>query len=395
MQVGSLVAVINEWLPAIAGMFCLALGAGLIGVYGFFTPHVAAEFEVGVAVVNVGAILLILVPGLVGPVVGKLVDSLPVRRILLVGTGLAMCGLILTSLAAELWIAGLCFILFSLGLSMYGPVAVNAMLVKRFPGREARALAIAALGISFATVLMPLLTSALLDRFVWRSALHGMAVGMLVLLWVVILLGVRPGPVTQVGGNETEVVFKPWSNPAFWMIGGSVAMGLCAAIVMAICYPLHFMARGFSTQQAALFISLSGVAGMVGKTTVAVLADRYREHARWLATGFLAILAVGMVVLMEVQTAAAVIPVMLLLGFASGAFLPMHSYLNSCYFEVSIIGRVTGSQMPMFLPFGVAGPPLAGYVFDVTGDYYGVFIGLACLLVCAATVAAMLPRNSQ
>ena len=183
MQVDNLVSVGRNWLPAIAGMCCLALGAGLIGVYGFFTPFVAAEFEVGVAIVNVGAILLILIPGLVGPLVGKLVDSLPVRRILLLGTGLAMCGLVLTSFAPQLWMAGLCFVLFALGLSMYGPVVVNAMLVKRFPGLEARALAIAALGISFATVLMPPITSALLERFDWRGALAGMAVGMLAVLW--------------------------------------------------------------------------------------------------------------------------------------------------------------------------------------------------------------------
>jgi len=47
--------------------------------------------------------------------------------------------------------------------------------------------------------------------------------------------------------------------------------------------------------------------------------------------------------------------------------------------------------MPLFLPFGLVGAPLAGYVFDQTGSYDVVLIALAVILGVAALLAMRLP----
>ena len=80
------------------------------------------------------------------------------------------------------------------------------------------------------------------------------------------------------------------------------------------------------------------------------------------------------------------------MGFSTGAFLPMHPYLNSRHFDVAVIGSVTGAQMPLFLPFALVGAPLAGYVYDRTGSYDTVLIALAAALVVAALLLCWLPR---
>lgn len=81
---------IKTWIPAITGMGCLALGPGLIGIYGFFVEPLSREFVVGVALLNIGPAALLLVPGLVSPMVGKLTDRLPIRRILLIAGSLVL-----------------------------------------------------------------------------------------------------------------------------------------------------------------------------------------------------------------------------------------------------------------------------------------------------------------
>ena len=81
---------LGDWLPAIGGAVCLGLGAGLMAVYGFFSEHLAAEFAVGMATINIGPLALILVPGLVGPYIGRLADAVPIRRLLLVGATVSM-----------------------------------------------------------------------------------------------------------------------------------------------------------------------------------------------------------------------------------------------------------------------------------------------------------------
>ena len=54
----------------------------------------------------------------------------------------------------------------------------------------------------------------------------------------------------------------------------------------------------------------------------------------------------------------------------------MHPYLNSRYFDATIISQINGAQMPLFLPFGLVGAPLAGYAFDQTGNYSGALAGI-------------------
>ena len=81
------------------------------------------------------------------------------------------------------------------------------------------------------------------------------------------------------------------------------------------------------------------------------------------------------------------------MGFSGGAFLPMHPYLNSRYFEADIIGQVNGAQGPLFLPLGLVGAPLAGYVYDQTGSYNLVLMGLATLVLLAIVSVLALPRS--
>ena len=38
----------------------------------------------------------------------------------------------------------------------------------------------------------------------------------------------------------------------------------------------------------------------------------------------------------------------------------MHPYLNSRYFDATIISQINGAQMPLFLPFGLVGGAACG-----------------------------------
>ncbi len=69
----------------------------------------------------------------------------------------------------------------------------------------------------------------------------------------------------------------------------------------------------------------------------------------------------------------------------------MQPYLNSRYFDAAIISQVNGAQMPLFLPFGLIGAPLAGYAYDQTGNYDAVLVALAATLGVAALLIVRLP----
>ncbi|MEZ5502749.1 MAG: hypothetical protein R3E50_08835 [Halioglobus sp.] len=147
--------IIKTWLPAVTGMVCFGLGSGLMGIYGFFVEPISREFGAGVALLNLGPVALLLVPAILGASIGRLADRMPTRRILFAGATLAMLSLIALGQAPTLGLVALAFLSFSLGLTLYGPVVVNGLMVRIYPGREARALAVAAMGISFAAASLP------------------------------------------------------------------------------------------------------------------------------------------------------------------------------------------------------------------------------------------------
>jgi predicted MFS family arabinose efflux permease len=386
---------LKTWLPVLASMCCFALGPGLMSIYGFFVEPLSLEFGVGIAVLNLGPVALLLVPAILGAQVGKLADRLPVRRILLVGATVSMVSLIAIGHAPAMWLVAVGFLCFSVGLTLYGPVVINGLMVKQFPGREARALAVAAIGISLASAVLPPLVGALLEHYDWRVTLQGLAVGLMGILWLVILAGIPAGVVGPVAGGEAPVAARFYGNKAFWLIGLCVAMGLNVSIVLAVCYPPLFVSRGYSVADAGWFLAFAGTAGLVGKSCLAGFGDAIRHYAKWLAAALLLIQIAGLGLLFNAEEDSQIILALSVMGFGSGAFIPMHPYLNSRYFDAAIISQVNGAQMPLFLPFALIGAPLAGFAYDQMGNYDAVLIALALTLGAAALLVLLLPQQKD
>jgi predicted MFS family arabinose efflux permease len=378
-------------LPAFAGMTCLGLGAGLMSIYGFFVEDLATEFDTGLAAINAGPVALLLVPGIIGPLVGRLVDRVPVRRLMFTGATIGMVSLGLASQAPSLLLAALAFLGFALGMSFYGPVVVNAMLVRRFVHREARALAIAAMGISFASMILPPLVGFMLSMMDWRSTLLCLSLALLIVLWLVI-----GGAIEEGDGAVAKTEDKPsdkgfYRQTPFWLIGVCLALAFNVAIILSLAYAPYFLDEGFSVAQAGWFVSFAGLGGFSGKLLIAWLADSLRAFAKWIAVVLLLLQVVGLLILLSFDQSAGVLGALFLLGFGGGGMIPIHPYLNSRYFEAAIIGQVNGAQMPIFLPFGLIGAPLAGYVYDQSGSYVPVIQVLVVVLCLAAALVVALP----
>ena len=142
---------------------------------------------------------------------------------------------------------------------------------------------------------------------------------------------------------------------------------------------------------AGRFLAVSGMAGFVGKACLAWLGDAARDHAKWLAMLLVLLQIAGLALLYAADGAVEIILALCLVGFGTGAFIPMHPFLNSRYFDAAVISHVNGAQMPLFLPFGLVGAPLAGYAFDQAGNYDAVIITLVATLGVAVLLLLRLP----
>lgn len=410
------------WLPALATLGCQGLGIGLVGIFGFFIEPLSTEFNVSVSSINIAPVFLMLVPGLIGPMIGKFADQFAIKNIMLCGVLLAMGSLYGIAMAENIYYACLGFLGFSIGLSLYGPITVNALLIKIYKSKAGRALAIAAMGASIATTLLPFAVAWLISNFDWRYTLMVLSFSITVFLGSVIIK-ILPGrcvdsklasdgqpsttadfsienptavnPVSTSTVTEALVVEKPVSylkDRAFWQIGIAVALAFNAALVMGISYPQHFGNMGFGLSEAAFLVSMVGLSGLIGKAFIATIVDKFRAHVRFVAATLICFQLLGAMLLFFVSDYSLMILVVAALGFGGGAFIPIHPYLNSAYFSADIIGQINGAQMPIFLPFGLVGAPLAGYSFDLTGSYLPAFSGVVVVLIIAVLLLVSLPK---
>ncbi|WP_279245990.1 MFS transporter [Candidatus Litorirhabdus singularis] len=374
---------------------CQLLSVGLLGVFSFFVAPVAAEFGVGVAVINIGPVFFLLAPALVGPLTGRFADGYSIRSLMLIGVLIGVTALLALSTAATLaWLA-LGFLGFAVGQCLYGPLILNTLLVKTYQASAARALGLAAMGVSVGSVALPYIVAWLMDTRDWRETVTLLACGVGLILLVTIRVGLPRLPPeslrVHVGATNVVADHSFMRRRAFWVIGIAAAVIGNAVVVAVISYGPHFTNLGFDNRDIATFIAAAGGAGFLAKVFVAVFVDQLRAHLKLIALVIIGLLIAGLLTLMLGQSYRLAICGTALLGAAGGGFIPFHPYLNSAHFAAEVMGRVNGAQAPLMLPLGLVGLPLAGFVFDSTGSYQWVFAGCALLAGVAALLVLALP----
>lgn len=384
----------QTWLPAGAAFVCQAGGIGMLGVYGFFVQPLASEFETGLAVINLGPVFILMALAFVGPLAGRFIDTRSIRDIMLLGVVIAVTALLLLTRAQSLVLIACCFMGFAIGQAMYGPLVLNSLLIKVYRDRVARALAIAAMGVSFGTVCWPFVAAWLMDNFYWRETLAILATTLLLVVGFSLLLGVPrhlgvaqdSPPAAGMGGSGFLR-----SSPV-WLIGSSASVIYNVALTASICYVPHFTQLGFSGIDVAALLASGGVAGLTGKLLVAAFADRWRAWSRIMAVATVILMGAGFLLLLAAERYFPVMAAVAMIGGAGGAFIPLHPFLNSSYYRPELMGRVHGAQAPMMLPLGLVAAPTAGYAFDVTGSYQPAFWAALVLLAVSAALLLAIPR---
>lgn len=387
------------WFPAGVGFLCQGFGMGLMGIFGFFVLPLSQEFDVGTAVINTGPALLILLPALASPLIGRMADRISIRRMLLTGVVISAIGLVSASVMDSLFAVFACTVIYALGMGLYGPVTINAMLIKFYRARVARALAIAAIGVSLGAVVLPLSTAWLMEAYGWRETLRWLILSIAAVLLPAILLGL-PDKIGGDAGQHSEAEEDPEAaaglraalrTRSFWLVGIAIALVFNMSLLMTVCYPPHFQELGFTAAQAASFLATAGVGGFIGKMVVAVFADHWRAYTRFLAVGLLVVGALALLLLTNSDHYLTIALATAAVGFCAGGMNPLHPFLNSQYFSIDIIGRVNGAQIPMLLPLAMVAAPLAGYAYDTTGTFLPAFHAMIGLLVVAMLLLLMLP----
>ncbi|EJL21349.1 MFS transporter [Novosphingobium sp. AP12] len=399
------------WRQVAVGFMLLAATGMVASTYSIVAVPLAKEFHPSRTVLMLAMTVLSGTSAVLAPLLGNLMDRVPLRRLMLAGGVCLALGYAVMSLATSFMQVLVIFgVLIAPANVLIGPVAITVLLSRWFAQKRGRAVGIAIAGISAGGFFFPLIIQALLNANEWRQALQLLSLVLLAWTIPVTMLvidrpsdrGLNPDGATEAPQLSKEELAKApisarevLSDPTFWILAVTVSIvtaGLKGTITNLA--PLAIDA-GIKAKDAAALISIYAACGFVAKLNFAALCDRL--GARTLMYISLAGFSVGMVCLTQAMRGYWMIAFgIALAGLFGGLMVPAESYLAPRVFGQRAVGRAMGLLSGTILLAMLATPPIFGLIFDLFGSYTGVFwtfAGLALLALTWVRVIRMHPRG--
>jgi len=392
----------DGWRMVVLAAVSQGLALPLLGAFGLVATPLIEEFGASATQLGLGMSFAILATALAGPALGVALDRGPLRTIMLSGVALMLVSVLLLSRGTALWQLGACLAFATVGMSMYGMLPVQVILVNWFVLRRGAALSVAFVGTSVGAFVIPPTTAWGIEWLGWRSALVALASAAALLATPVITrlvkrpeeLGQHPDGIPAApraaraeGASPASGVEGLLRDRNFWLI--AIGVGLALSVSVATLFLVrHLETLGIPRTQAALVPSLMALFGIAGKLGAGWLIDRL--DARAVVAGALALHALGWAIVASQSSYSAMLVAAAPLGLGGGGFLPLPPVLQGRCFGRAAIGRVGGLHALIGLPFLLAAAPLVGWAEGRSGSFAGPFYGLMAVLVLAAGAFALL-----
>ena len=388
-------------LGAVLAQFA-AIGGGL-QVAGVFLRPVTDELDWNAGQYALAGSVAFGVGGIMGFVIGPLVDRYGARPLMLVGGVLYGIGLLAASQVNAPWQFILCqLVAGGIGQALAGPMVVNITLSKWFVLRRGWAISMGSIGISMAGLIAPVGMTQVVDRIGWRDGyiVLGLVVAA-VLIPVALIMRREPedygllpdgrtGNEAPSDANTADIaeLDRDYQNsytraeavrtPGVWLI--TIGMGFFSAAMTAVLvHGIPFMTdAGLSRTQASFGVAFAGLANLLSKFWWGW--SLRRVETRVLFAGAFACCGAGTLVMLAASGMDNAIVVMYLgffiWGFGFGGGVPLSEYIWARYYGRRYIGSVRSVGVPLGIVFGSSGSLAVAWYFDAYGSYTGAFIGL-------------------
>jgi len=197
---------------------------------------------------------------------------------------------------------------------------------------------------------------------------------------------------TSPQSDEKEIVTKQaLKSGVFWHIALALiyySLVLNAAITHVMPY---LSSVGIARSTSSLVASVLPLVSIVGRLSFGWLGDRF-DRRRVAAVGF-ALMGTGLLFLgyVTIGWIWLLVPFLLLFGIGWGGNVTMRVALVRECFGTKRFGTMHGFIIGIMMIGNIAGPPLAGWVFDKWGSYQGIWLAFAGLAIGAIVMITTTP----
>jgi sugar phosphate permease len=389
------------WWVVAAGATIQMMQAALLGqAYGAYVVLLQREFGWSRTLLASASSLREAESGITGPVQGWLLDRFGPQRIARIGIVTFGAGFMLFSqVQSPLTFYG-AFLVMSIGASLSGFLTITVATVQWFERRRSTALSLASTGFAIGGMVVPV-TVFVLETAGWRwtAFLSGVVIIAVGLPLTYVLrgspeeMGLLPdgiAPDSAEAENRRQNAAASAANdytlrealrtPSFWFLSLGHASALFVVSSMGVHLVAHLtQSQGYSLGQASTVVLLLTGLFLAGTLSGGLAGDRVNK--RHLVVLCMGMHAAGLLLLSHAVNVWMVGGFAVLHGLAWGWRGPQMAALRADYFGRTSFGTIMGVSNVIIIVGTVFGPLIAGFAYDITGDYR---VGFDILAVMAA-----------
>jgi len=397
----------GAWLTLGGAFAAFTVGAGIMHSYTVFLVAFIEEFQWSRAETSIAYSVSQLVAGASSPLVGGLVDRLGPRRLLLLGGGLLLLGLLGSAFVSALWQIILLYgIIMTIGANCLGLVAFVPLLSRYFVRRRGMAVSILQSANGFGRAASAPLVQFLISTLGWRATylVQAAFIAAAVPLLAVIFRRASRYPVSAEPARSSSAAAAAPTTSASWTLAEAMRtphFWLLFAVYLftglgSFLVSLHQLAfavdRGFDKLYAAGVLGSGAFLAIAGIVT-GTLSD-------YIGRELSAILAYGVSILGVVCALLITSPDQHLLlwlhacffGLTWGARGPAITAKTADLFPGSQLGTILGVITIGSGIGSAAGAWGAGWIFDLTGSYRLAFLLSILFYLCGCVAFWALRR---
>ena len=349
-------------------------------------------------------------------IVGRALDKYSVKSFMMIGAIIYAVGLFSLSFINSYWsLLTIYLTILALGSIMMGNLAVSKLIANWFDKNAGRALGIAAIGISFSGVMLPLIVDPLLELVGCRivDVIFASIVFFIILPLVFFTVIDDPKAVNQVKDgvkkdDKEEFILEEMtakdllSKKVFWIISLAFAFQFLSMMGVLAFLPIHASKMGLNetwnllglpVKQYVFAYSLAAFGVILGKIIFGYLMDMMKTaHPPMIAMLLQAIGIFGITYLNE--------PNIFLLsafifGLGFGAATPL---MTACYlriFGAHNLGKARGMSSPIISPLQPIGILITSILIGFQDTYFAAFNIMGCFALLAVILASQIqqPEN--
>lgn len=371
-----------NWALVLAASVGFSFFSIMLAAVGLFMGPLGQEFGWNKTILSAGPSIATITTAILGPFFGMLVDRYGTRRLVLPGlivTMAAICAF--STITGAPWQWYLLWFLFGFVAVSIKSTAWTAAVVGVFARSRGLALGLVLAGTAVASIIVPPLGNWLITAFGWRMAFVWLALGWGGVTFVLCFLFFfdihdrkheSPAAASVAAAAQASLPGLTRSeglrDSALWRLAISNFLVMLLTMGLSIhLFPILTEA-GISRTTAAWLLSLSGIAGILGKLATGVLLDRFRPN--WIGGLTLGACALAFALLIDgIRSPAMIVFAMLVNGYAFGTKTQITGYMTANYAGMKSFGFLYGIMAALMALASGLGPFMAGYMYDRLGGY--------------------------